>query len=907
MATKRIIQLPTLNQNNQITWGNSSQGGYLRKLPNELPWWDWPNPKNVIQTPQTDANGNITGWWWKKTAMNSPEEPEVWTYRGNNGVVQTINKNTTPTNWWFTQYSSKTDRSAALLNTGKNWTTNWLPQAAPANLPWVTKYAGIDKNYWNNQAGIDLVNKQNELDTLSEAEKAQRLAGAYNPTPTVATAQNPVIKKTLDKPQEQTVTPATIQWADINTLNSTLDELNYKVNVEGKQLSKDEYLAYASAKRQLQDMMKPQALTGWLDSLITNKENEIKQVTDESKINNDQELADFTRSQEVYKQAEIDAINQADEEQKKTLWFILGWQGAWQGTFAVEQIGKITQNSLAKKQALNEAVQAKIDLYWSQLRKDSQQTIQAMKDRLDSYYMKAAEFDVDNIKQMNEYNAKEWASKIEQIDKMMALAQSQAMAMQPLTEQEKAQAQAFAGNLYDNEWNFQNNVFEMLYKVNPKLANAAVLQGTAIQKERISNDMAMKWLDADIKRAQLNKLLNPAKEYDYKQDADWNRIAIDKNNPLNQINITWWGMTWWLWDMRYLANQFPWQARAKNNNPAGITWNANFDNPKPWTTAYALQQAGVNFEKGTPRPWNEGGNYVTFPTMEDWLAAQRIMMTQTYGNTTVGNMLAKWVWTWEWPRYAQQVAGMAGVDVNATVNQLSDQQLQTLQMAKIQKESPWLSKILQQQTQQKNQEPKQSDFPQYTSYIENGKLPAWIKDWTNKAEVFKQQALDWYIQGKEQEFNWAWLTISNPTAFASAVTDAAKIKEVNKAVLTLPKFKDTMDQLISLEKEYWTENRPTQAKQTMNMLVKDAQLQAKEIYNLWVLNWPDLSLMESIIPNPTSWSALWPQILWWVSYNEMLKSAKDKVLWNAYAQARTIWLSPTWQATWTLSWWRRQG
>ena len=86
--------------------------------------------------------------------------------------------------------------------------------------------------------------------------------------------------------------------------------------------------------------------------------------------------------------------------------------------------------------------------------------------------------------------------------------------------------------------------------------------------------------------------------------------------------------------------------------------------------------------------------------MEDWLAAQRIMMTQTYGNTTVWNMLAKWVWTGEWPRYAQQVAGMAGVDVNAKVNQLSDQQLQTLQMAKIQKESPWLAKILQQQVTQ---------------------------------------------------------------------------------------------------------------------------------------------------------------------------------------------------------------
>ena len=547
MATKRIIQLPTLN-NWQVTWGNSSQAWYLRKLPNELPWGDWPNPKRVIQTPQTDANGNITGWRGKKTVMNSPEEPEVWTYKWNNGVVQTIDKRAQQGWQPATTYGSKTDKAVAVMSANKNGTTSSLPQATPANLPWVTKYAGIDKNYWNNQAGIDLVNKQSELDTLPEAEKAQRLAGAYNPTPppTVATTQNPVIKKTLDKPQEQTVTPAVLQGADINTLNSTLDELNYKVNVEGKALSKDEYLVYASAKRQLQDMMKPQALTGGLDSLITNKENEIKQVTDESKINNEQELADFTRSQEVYKQAEVDAIEQADAEQKKTLWYILWWQWAWQGTFAVEQIGKITQNSLAKKQALNEAVQAKIDLYGSQLRKDSQQTIQAMKDRLDSYYMKAAEFDVDNIKQMNEYNAKEWASKIEQIDKMMALAQSQAMAMQPLTEQEKAQAQAFAGNLYDNEWNFQNNVFEMLYKVNPKLANAAVMQGTAIQKERLSNDLAMRWLDADIKRAQLNKLLNPDVDYKVVANDDWTYTRTWSDWSVAIVDPSSWTDIWWL-------------------------------------------------------------------------------------------------------------------------------------------------------------------------------------------------------------------------------------------------------------------------------------------------------------------------------------------------------------------------
>lgn len=879
MATKRIIQLPTLNQNNQITWSSGKTYVTTTNTPwaiaTSSSWWPTTDGGSYVEyNPTTDQSGNVIGWSSGRITYDS------WGRQITNTVKPV------PTMW--------TNKSVAVMTANKNGTTSSLPQAAPAWLPWVTKYAGIDKNYWNNQAGIDLVNKQSELDTLSAAEKAQRLAGAYNPTPppTVATAQNPVIKKTLDKPQEQTVTPAALQGADINTLNSTLDELKYKVNVEWKQLTKEEYMTFESARRQLQEMMKPQALTGWLDSLIANKENEIKQVTDESKINNDKELADFTRSQEVYKQAEIDAINQADEEQKKTLWFILGWQGAGQGTFAVEQIGKITQNTLAKKQALNEAVQAKIDLYWSQLRKDSQQTIQAMKDRLDSYYLKAAEFDVDNIKQMNEYNQKEWASKIEQIDKMMALAQSQAMAMQPLTEQEQAQAQAFAGNLYDNEWNFQNNVFEMLYKVNPKLANAAVLQGTAIQKERLSNDMAMRRLDADIKRAQLNKLLNPAKEYEYVKDADWNTIAIDKENPSVQIKI--WGGMEWLWDMRNIASQFPWQARAKNNNPAGITWNANFDNPKPWTTAYALQQAGVRFEKGTPRPWNEWGNYVTFPTMEDWLAAQRIMMTQTYGNTTVGNMLSKWVWTGEWPRYAQQVAWMAGVDVNTKVNQLSDQQLQTLQMAKIQKESPWLAKILQQQAT--TEQPIEWNFPQYANYIESGKLPTGMKDWTSKAEIFKKQALEWYIAWKEQELNGLWLTIANPQAFASTATNTPKMKAINEALAVVPAFTNTMDQLIALTDKYWTELIPWNAKNQMNMLVKDAQLQAKEIYNLWVLNWPDLSLMESIIANPTAWTAKWQQ-LFGVNFKKSLENAKAKIMDNAIEKAKSIWLAPIWVQT----------
>jgi len=356
--------------------------------------------------------------------------------------------------------------------------------------------------------------------------------------------------------------------------------------------------------------------------------------------------------------------------------------------------------------------------------------------------------------------------------------------------------------------------------------------------------------------------------------------------PIPWMTAPIWG---WLWDLRWLAPQFPWQARAKNNNPAGITRNGNFDNPKPWTTAYALQQAGIQYNKGTARPWNEWGNYVTFNTIEDWLAAQRIMMSQTYGNSTVGKMLQSRVWTGEWPNYAKQVAWMAGLDVNTPISQLSDEQLSTLQMAKIKKESPWLAKLLQQQ--QETSQPIEWNFPLYANYIESGKLPTGIKDWTSNAEAFKKQALEWYITGKEQELNWLWLTIANPQAFASTASNAPKMKAINEALAVVPSFVNTMDQLIALTDKYWSELIPWNAKNQMSMLVKDAQLQAKEIYNLWVLNWPDLSLMESIIANPTDWTAKGQQ-LFGVSFKKSLENAKQKIMDNAIEKAKSIWLSP---------------
>lgn len=222
-------------------------------------------------------------------------------------------------------------------------------------------------------------------------------------------------------------------------------------------------------------------------------------------------------------------------------------------------------------------------------------------------------------------------------------------------------------------------------------------KGAWISYQTIWNKVYKIGADGSITETNISTGADESKWWVIGKNADWS----DKYGFINTATST---VTPYLaptgeatGDLRYLASKYPWQAWAKNNNPAGITWNSNFDK---WTgTAKLFADAGIKFEKGTARPANEWGNYVTFATIEDGLKAQQILMTQTYGNSTVWQMLSSWVWTKEWPNYAKQVAGMAGItDLNQKVSALSPEQVSKLQMAKIQKESPWLSKLLTQPT-----------------------------------------------------------------------------------------------------------------------------------------------------------------------------------------------------------------
>lgn len=188
----------------------------------------------------------------------------------------------------------------------------------------------------------------------------------------------------------------------------------------------------------------------------------------------------------------------------------------------------------------------------------------------------------------------------------------------------------------------------------------------------------------------------------------------------------------------WFAEKYPNQARAKNNNPWGIK-----------TASPALQQARrdawIQFTTWTPSPANEWWTpYTKFATIGDWLKAQWIALSRQWGD--INARLQKWVWTAEWPSYAQTVMWRAWIPQWTTFEQLTPQQQQALQMAVIKKESGWLYNLMTQWwaswTPWMPGMPgtwtwyNADRIPEYNAYFAKWKLPTGMKSWTPEYNQF---------------------------------------------------------------------------------------------------------------------------------------------------------------------------
>lgn len=141
-------------------------------------------------------------------------------------------------------------------------------------------------------------------------------------------------------------------------------------------------------------------------------------------------------------------------------------------------------------------------------------------------------------------------------------------------------------------------------------------------------------------------------------------------------------------DFTGMAAQHPGEASFKNNNPAGITWHAASAGLKQ-----AWKDAGVNFEMGTARPSNEGGNYVKFATVIDGINAREIAMERKSGS--VRSALMQWVGTTNQANnaaYADSIIKLSGIDGSKSYSQLSDGEKESLSVAQLRREAPGMYK-----------------------------------------------------------------------------------------------------------------------------------------------------------------------------------------------------------------------
>jgi len=183
-------------------------------------------------------------------------------------------------------------------------------------------------------------------------------------------------------------------------------------------------------------------------------------------------------------------------------------------------------------------------------------------------------------------------------------------------------------------------------------------------------------------------------------------------------------------------------------------------------------------------------------------------------------------------------------------------------------------------------------MPQYIKFIESWSLPTWMKSWTKKYEQFIKEANEWYKQNSEEILRNKGFSITSPETYNALSTQEKK--DIITMTNSFWAFWQSMDKLIWYAEKYWTKTLPWTVKKTIEQERQNALLQAKELFNLWVLNWPDLELMEKVIPSITA-SWVFQMFKWAITDEvELMKWAKQTVLDNANITFKNAWISQTW-------------
>lgn len=347
-----------------------------------------------------------------------------------------------------------------------------------------------------------------------------------------------------------------------------------------------------------------------------------------------------------------------------------------------------------------------------------------------------------------------------------------------------------------------------------------------------------------------------------REESDWQIVTIDgKSYERNKYtgetrNISVWGTTN-IPDGKSLFD-------VLGKNVWTYEWNRGYDlawalgDPLPaggnWKVKSidaAWEQVGSIFIGGKgSKPYgntvvmeDENGNTIRYSHLQDinvqpWDTLSFGAIVGTRGNT--GNVLGA---NWE-KLTAEQLKAWRGAHLDVEIKDKNGRLLSQSEQVDFLKSltgSKWIS---------------QSSLPLYRAYMEDWKLPSkdalkWLWMSSEKFVDSAQNGYDTFLASKAQEINSTYPTLQVQFTPSYSTLSATQREKLNESMTKIGDIDMRLEKLKNLFATSGTEVLPTKAKKEMQSLKQQIILKAKEVENLGVLNWPDLWILESLIPETT--------------------------------------------------------
>ena len=385
-----------------------------------------------------------------------------------------------------------------------------------------------------------------------------------------------------------------------------------------------------------------------------------------------------------------------------------------------------------------------------------------------------------------------------------------------------------------------------------------------------------------------------------------------------------------------IYNKSTWQYMDLNGDEYGTVWN-NLYNKKTGELVYSSWNWWIRqFSESEVRTWDTIWNdinsiwhilnsddwlrvgtyksanwytYNVYANREDWIKATEALLKRGYYWMTLEDAAQKWIWQWKDIAAAKKIIEDKWLSLDT---KLSDANVRKFieamwtwewTLKKWETLESWASWGRTLWTKQQSYEGGYD--PSLEFVFENMAKNNWQIDSTTQKNLIDQwYSLNdiWEGYNKYKARKWIedeegdsyelpeWFTITNQKLFDQATNKA----DITTTINTYNNLWSSAEKLKELVLEYWTEIFNSQAKTRMQHYIRDKQFQAKELYNLWVLNWPDLELMESVIYNPTTSSAKWNSFIRWRSKQDiwdMMENGINTVSEKAENKLKNYWVS----------------